>query len=802
MGKFKHYFIVAWRSLRKNKVSFSLSFLGLALAFSLCIISSFLLWSAYSSDAHWEKSDRIYQFTLEYEFNDAPYSGSIAMGLADDLRSLSNQIETVITLAFEKGDRIREGKRQTIYGTVVDGGFLNIFDLKEIHGDLKSTLSTVNVVALSQEKANEYYGYDNPVGEIFELHSSSDGPIEMFTVGAIYKNPPSNSVWVGREFIIKRNPVYDAKTFNQSYVLVKEGTDIETLQRRISKIADEKYPKPESATKVSYQFRDLSGWQMSFLSGKYENTQLTSLFMASLFMLFIAVFNYISLSAAMAASRGKDVALRKIMGASSSNLTLQYLVESLILVSFSYLCALALAEVLAAPISDFTGEEYSIYTFEHLPHLFLGWGGALLIGVIASIYPIWSLVYGKATILLQNAQRGIARGGAKLRSILITLQAMCGLGLAFAASVIYSQATFQESADKGIDVNNLLYITFDIRSDPDYPSPQPMINGFMRLDGVKEVGRNSWSLPFKNMLGNMTIAHPETNEPVTTRYTRYGEGFFTSLGVITIAGRLPAPPQDSGNTNNIIRSDDLVVNQSYVKHFNLGTPVEAVGKCIFRLTLEHQKRDKCYEIKAVVADFHFSVGEKPIEPTAFMPLVGYVNTLIVRFDNYTDIKTLLPQMKEIWDNHFPERAFKYDFVDDLIHEEFRMIRGMGIMLLITGFAIFFLTVAGLYAMAKFVVVRRGREIAIRRVLGATSYDIVRLIVVQLAKPIILGAFIGLPVGWYYAMDWLMAYSVRIEPEPWYAILLGVVGVIFFILTATSEILRAVRIRPAEALHYE
>jgi putative ABC transport system permease protein len=800
--KLFHYSIAALRIYKRNKVGYGLIFIGLAFAFALNLITGSILWNAYSSDSHWKNSDRIYRITLRDESLETPFLQNISAGLVEDIRNFSSDIKQVVSTGIDFGDRIHEGKRYEVFGTAVDRNFLEIFDLTEVSGDLAATLSTPNTVALSEKKALEFYGQKNPVGETFELHGQNDGPTEVFTVGAIYKNPPTNSVWFDHEFLILRNPKHEFRTFKTAYILVKEGVEIDAILQRIVAVANQKYPKPEGASDTFYKVEALEGLQANFLSGKYANTQFISLLIASLFMLFVAVSNYILVSIAMSSQRRRDITLRKVMGARWQTVSWQYLIEALILVSASYWFALVLAEILSVPITNYTGQVYSTDVVDTYEQVLLGWFLALFIGGVVSIYPISIFVKGKTAKLLRSVQYGVTGGSTKLYTMLISLQAMCSLGIGLAAVIVYLQSAYQEELDKGIDIDNLLYVTVDIRSHPNYPSTRPMRNEITNLSGVLRAGNNSYSLPFRNILSERKYRASVTGKTYTVRYTSYGESFFDSLGVRVLAGQLPRHPEDTGKTNITAHGSNVVVNETMVQALGFESPEKALGACVFDLSDRTSQQGVCKKIRGVVADFHFDIGKNPIEPTVYAPVTGYVNTMIIRFSETANIEGLLPQIKEIWDRHFPERVFEYIFVDNLVHDRFQALRSTGVMFLITGGAIIFLTVAGLYSMARFIVLNRRREIAIHRVVGASHIAVIKLVLSQLIKPILMGALIGIPIGWYYSINWLEGYTVRINPEPWHALAFGIAGIVIFLIAVIAELIHAIHIRPADALSYD
>lgn len=801
MGKFQHYVIVALRSLIKHKVSSVLSLLGLSAAFALSIVVGLTTWSAISSDSHWKNADEIYNFNrIKINKDGRPNFYAVPKGLSEDIKSFSSDILYATSPSFMQTQLKIENKYQGLSGFKVDEDFFKIFDYEILSGNIQSIFEVPNGIALSDTKAIELFGSEDPIGQTIELFYQ-DEP-KLFIIQSIFKKAPEGSSLRYKDAFVA-SPEDVSKEFSAwVYILAKEGAELENLIPRIAKHVDEKYP-PKEWEKGSYFVKDqLKGATFFGVFSWYYRERQIGLMISAATMLLVALLNYMALTTAVTATRGKDVALRKILGAGRRELSAQYVVESLILVSLAYLLAIVFAEVIAGQIGALIGSKFEVVSGEHALPLLVGWALAFGVGILTAAYPIFALVRGKASDLLANFQRNLIGGGTKLRSLLIVLQTACGLGLVLGSGVIYLQTNHAEYADKGFEQDGLLYILAP-RNRKDMQSAGPMKNTLERVEGIEDLSAASSPPPFLGRLWDRKIAHPSTAEHVEVKYATIGDNFMQTLGVPIVAGRIPPAIEPIEKDAAPLSEIRILVNELFVEeYFPNKSNQEVLDRCVFLIGSEDKQQDTCNKITAVVANYHQGSSEQALDATIFSPQKSkYTTYILVRYDPAEE-KTLLPKIQAVWDEYFPFRTFKYDFFDDLIERVFTQQRATASLLLFTAIGSLILTVAGLYAMAKFVVARRGREFAIRRVLGASSRDIVKLVVMQLAKPIIIGACIGLPIGWYYAMDWLMAYSVRIEPEPWHAILLGIFGVAFFLITATGEILRAVRIRPAEALHYE
>ncbi len=473
----------------------------------------------------------------------------------------------------------------------------------------------------------------------------------------------------------------------------------------------------------------------------------------------------------------------------------------LILVSLAYLLSIELAVFISPYFVSLTGDDFAVISAHGLPVLVTGWGIALLVGLLAAAYPIHSMVHGKVIDSLRSIPGSVAGGGSRLRFILLTLQSLCGLGLTFVAGVIYFQISSLEHADKGFDANGLLYIHLWGEDPKTRNSSQSLVAALRQVNGVENATLVYSANPLQFRIRERNFNHPETHEVVRVATTWVGDQFRETMKIPLVEGRIfAAPPSpDEGAPGPTV--ENVFVNERFIKDFQLGSATEALGTCLYYIT-EGERSKVCRRITAVVGNHYQMLDENPVTAVVFVPTRSNdIYNLIVRYEPEHE-KEIFSEIEKVWDDFSPDNSIYYNYLDDIILKDISAQRAIAMLVVITALGSLLLTVAGLYAMAKFFVARRGREIAIRRVLGASTMDIVRLMGTQLSKPVILGGFIGLPIGWHYAMDWLQAYAIRIQPEIWHAVVVGIVGVVFFVTTTTAEILRAVRIRPAKALHYE
>lgn len=813
MGKLRHFVIVACRSLRAHWLSAILSLAGLSFAFALSLFSGMIIWMAFSSDGQWENADRIY--VLE-QVRDGIYL-DLPEGFLEDVRMISPVVESVTGLRFTNTEFKNRDQLDSHWALAVSPNFLSMFDIESIAGGMANVMEHEGMVAISEIRARRIYGSEDVVGQVFE--ATRRGIHKNFIVGAVYRTPKNTSL-IGSDIIFRyseaenffRSSETEGLLYHRAFLKLTEGADAHDLANRLNKLFEEKYPNQEEAAPEPLELAPLKGAKISELSSGEMRFRYLGLFGSTLLLLVTALLNYILLSITVAATRCKDIALRKIMGARKSELAGQYILESLILVTVAYLVGLALAALAAPYLGAVAGQEFSIDTTErsfiHLTSWKLagfvisGWGLALLAGLVSSAYPVGALVQYKPIDLLRSMQRGIAGGGVRLRSLLLLAQTLFGLGLTFAAGVAYFQIDSFETADKGFDTNGILYLRLWGANNALRNAGGPLVTAIRRIDGVENAALVHSANPLENRIFEQIMDHPQTGNPISVPTMRVGDQFIETLGLPVIAGRITAAPPVQGDNDPAPSEVGIVVNERFVAAYGLGSAKQALGICLTYYIERNVRSQTCRSITAVVGDHYQKLDENPVTPVVFVPQSGNAfYNIMVRYDP-TREQAVFNAITNVWDHHLPLYPIFYRYLDDILEDDVRSRLAIARLLILAAVGALVLTMAGLYALTKFIVLKRRREIAIRRAHGATGLEVVKLLLTQLMRPVLAGAVFGLSVSWYFSMEWLQTFAVRIAPQPWHVVTLGIIVIAFFILTVTGEVFRAARLRPAEVLHHE
>ncbi|WND03259.1 FtsX-like permease family protein [Temperatibacter marinus] len=792
----------AVRSLLKNKATSLLNIIGLSVAFALCLLSGIVLWDAYSSDSNWSGSDRIHKLQrFGYFGNNYRFTYSFPINSEEKLSSFSPSTESVTLPGWSNRKLIIDQTLVERNGAFIDKNFFTVFPMEAIEGSLEQAQLEAQTIILTKSMAESLYGSESAIGNVIEFITKEERT--NFKVVAVVPTLPSNSDLHAYKFFI---PIQQSTNAHSGQVFIKLKADFQddSFWNSLETYIDTAFPLEARYKKGSYEIKTLEGDKFNQLINKRNDSTLIGLFGSALLMLLIAVSSYISMSTSMLSSRAKDIALRKIFGASKTSLLVSYFIEAILLTTLAFCSGLGLAALLMDYIGSMLGNDFQLFAKHRIPHLSIAWGISIAIGLLSALYPAFLISKNKAGTLLLSQQRTVAGGGGTLRSILIFFQFAIGLGLSFSAALIYYQLTSLQQNDMGFKADGLLYIQGEtwgknVNAKHDYLEKQ-----LNQLPDILQTAQSSLTPLMRTGLNIARIIHPKSGDPVTQMNSLYKKGYFELLGIPLLAGRIPSA-NSKADTSEKKHTVYVVVNEKMMRKMGYDTPESMISTCLYTLPQPNAKptdNQWCYEVAGVVADFQTSTYTKrPIDALMFVPSKSYTNHIFVRFKT-ENLSDLIQSIQSLWQENYPHLPFKYHFPDELLAEGYRTYSTMASLLLYTAITSLILTLAGLYSMARYVVVKKYREIAIRKVHGASTLEILKLLILQLLKPALPGTIVGLIAGWYFIQDWLTNFAIRIEPQIWMTFAAALFGLAFFLIAISSNAIKAIKIRPAEALHYE
>jgi putative ABC transport system permease protein len=831
----RNYVTVGLRALAKNKVYAFINIFGLSLGIAACLLILTFVRYEFSYDDWIENGDRTYQLQDFYQPTERGGEEmklqvtSYVSGAA--MEKDFPQIEKRVYITTPPMVVLQNGQPSTPErGALADGNLFEVLELPFVRGDRASSLDAQHTVALSESEAKKYFGNSDPVGKTLTLAYGDRK--EDFRVTGVFKDLPKNThLRLSLVAHIDLHGYFDEREFtswnNQNgfvYLKLKPGASAKDIAAQMPawekrNIPDDTGDGPKS-NPGDYQdwhltsVRDvhLGEAQRAGPSAGGDKGTIITFAVVALMILGMACVNFTNLATARASQRAREVALRKVLGATRKQLIIQFLGESILVAGIATLVALAMAELTLPLLNNFLDAEMEIHYFGAegilLPVIVL----ALLVGMAGGVYPaIYLSRFQPARVLKANKSAADAEGNGRLRNLLVVAQFAVSIGLIICTAIVYSQTIYARTMDAGYKRDGLLQV-YNLRSPQADQIAKTMEEEVRKLPGVTAVGRTSISV---NPGNNSMTDGKRPGQVNSVALGTYGidPGVIDALGMRLLAGRnfsesiptddswTPQPIDIEAEKALVARGTSVILSESAAKRLGFASAQDAVGKQMLAgFTIQEAGGYVPATIVGVVSDVRYRSVREPLQPIIYYYQRKNYNQLLVRYSG--DPKEVRAQVEGIWKRLVPDIPFEARFVNDILQT---MYRGDETRAQLFGmFAILAVVIGclGLFGLAAFTAERRTKEIGIRKVLGARTRDIVRLLVWQFSRPVLIANLVAWPVAWWVMRDWLNQFDIRVSLTPTPFVLAGLMALLIAIGTIAAHAFRVARTNPVHALRYE
>lgn len=792
----KNYFKIALRHLAKNKIFTGINVFGLALGMSLNLIFITILVYAFSYDDFHEKKDQIYRVITQVHDNlENPKYASAPSGLSAKLKEDFPGIENVIPVQSGFAGYANYADRELyLNGFFADPEFLKTFDFPLLNGSPVSALDRPNTVVLSEKLAGKIFGEKDPMGEIIKLEPYGD-----LLVTGILKNVPKNShmhfeALASLETLTAHSGIGFSeregnwKDFQNSYVylLLPETTKAETVNTFLNKIAEDKYGESQDF-KASFELQPLNSIVPGppLLNNIGPNWSYLGIFLVGLITLIIlipACSNYITLSIAQSLNRMKEIGVRKVMGGSKKQIFFQLIMESIIMMLIALVLAYFIFDLIRKETLILTDSSSVMDLSPNLVTIILFIVFALFVGLAAGIIPAWYFAKIAPVTALKAKPPKTGKSSFPLQKIVIAAQFVLSIGFIMAVVIVIQQYRYAVNYDFAFEQEDILNVELQ------HLDPQILKNEFGKLSSIEDISLSS------HLVG---IGSPPTNylkntggtDSIAASYVSIDEKFIPNLNLKLLAGQnFSADPKQ--NTSSII------VNEELLKILNISDPSMAINKIVSMADGSEAV------ITGVVQDFHYSNLLEPIEGFFFKNdpnLFKFANVQVKSRENFKDLST----MRAMWKDMGGVNEFSALFFDDQINDAYgfylQIVKVWGFLGLLA------ITVAclGLLGIVVFTIKNRRKEVSIRKVLGASSENLVLLLSKGYIKLMVIASLIAVPLT-YLLLDKMMAEMQHYRADIGFleiSISLIIVSVLG-LTTIISQTLRAARANPVDNLKSE
>ncbi|SFR97506.1 ABC transporter permease [Sphingomonas jatrophae] len=832
----RNYLIVGIRSLAKNRTFALINILGLAIGMAACLLLLIFVRYELSYDAWMPDAERTFQLQQHYT---KPTEGppvllqmsSYASGPA--FKKEFPQVESWAYATRSAPILLRNGQPEPVKDFfLTDANLLDVLRLPMAKGSRAGALSQQNSLVLSEREAARLFPGEDPIGKTLTVVAR--GTSMDFKVTGVFRDIPRNShlriaviARLNLHSYFAEQPDFLTHWGNQSgwvYARLRPGADADAIRAGFAAFEKRNIPDEDFGGTRTNQgdisdfalvnVRDvhLGAAQQGQITPGNDRRSILTFAVVGLLILGMACVNFVNLSTARASQRAREVALRKVLGADRRQLIVQFLAESTLVAAVAMLLALALVELLLPPVAAFLEADMRVAWFGiggiALPALVL----VLVVGIAGGLYPALVLSrFQPASVLKANKSAADAHGSGTLRNALVIGQFAVSIGLIICTVVIYAQTVYARSVDPGFRREGILQID-GIGRRQLYPQVETIIREVGKVAGVSAVGITSIGLATDNT-SNMLVQLPNVAEPAQLGNYTVDYDFFPAMGVDLVAGRLldrnrpldsaerAFPPQPEAERAFAARGVNAVVNELAARRLGFTRPADAVGKQI-RASLADQAYGLVpVTIVGVVRDARFRSVRTPLEPTLFTNRTVGSNWMIVRFAGRNPA-AVRADVEAAWRRIAPDVPFEARFSDEIMGELYaaedaraRIFAGFALLAVIVG-------CLGLFGLATFTAERRTKEIGIRKVLGARTQDIVRLLVWQFSRPVLVANLLAWPIAWWLMRDWLNGFDARIALGPAPFVAAGLLALLIAVATIGGHALRVARANPIHALRYE
>ena len=804
---FKNHLNIAWRTIKKDRLFTFIKIGGFAVGIAACLLIALFIRNELSYDQHYANKDQMYRVVFQGVLQgEVMKSTHFQLPFADALQSdfpeivKAGKVNTIeIFGAGKRGFRIN-GERESTFDEnfiIADQEAFDILEINLEQGDATTALTNPKSLVISKSKADKYFPNGNALQQTVFLDNDTSNP---YTVTGVMQDVPKNS-HLDFDFMLPVEDNYGGWT-NQNYftyVLVNPNTNIQELEQKMSLIV-EKYIIPAQIKRgrsdsfldvlrtAEYKLQPVSDIylksDLKMQDGlKHGDIKFVWLFAAiAIFVLLLAIINFINLSTAKSANRAKEVGLRKTIGAFRNNLVNQFLTESVIFSIISFVLGIVLAWALLPTFNEIADKNmvlpWSNWWFAAVLLI-----SALLVGVLAGLYPAFYLsAFRPASVLKGKLSIGSKSG--KLRSGLVVFQFTTSVILIIGTLIIYRQMDFIVSKELGYDKEKVVVLEGTNVLAGKMESFKEQLSA---LSQVKSVTASNY-LPVDGGSRNgntfMVDGQDDGGRGIPAQIWKVDYDYIKTLGIQLQKGRSFSKEFAFDSINSI------VINTKMASELGLLDPI---GKKL-------NNNSEVFTIIGVIEDFHFKSLKEDI--SALSLVIGKdIGSISLKLEKGNPADALA-SIEKVWNKNIPNQALNYTFLEQEFAQMHNDVRRMG--KIFNSFALFAILVAclGLFALSAFMVEQRRKEISIRRVLGAPFKNIYQLLTIDFLKLILISICIAIPIGWYLMNRWLEDFAYRISIGWEIFLTAAFIALGIAVLTISYQSVGAALLKPTKGLRTE
>ncbi|WP_166444678.1 ABC transporter permease [Dyadobacter bucti] len=808
-----NYIKIAYRNLLTNKGFSAINIIGLSLGIACSIVLFLFILDELNFDTFNKKASRTYRLYVHSSINNEEANNSkTAPPAGPTMVQLFPEVLTQTRIGYFGGHDLRYKdkifKENRIYA--VDSTYFDVFTLPFLHGNPSIALKNPNSIVLTETMASKYFGSENPTGKSFLVDGTNS-----YQITGVMKDFPEKSHF-RCDFLLSMStyPEVDQQDWLQgdysTYIVLKEGADPTRVERKMQQAILERLgPEIEKALGFSMKQFLANGnvfeYRMQPLLSIYlhakrqynidPNTEwgdirigdsvYVYIFSAvALFILLIAVINFVNLSTARSEKRAKEVGIRKVIGSSRLKLIGQFTTESILLTSLSVIIALVLVQLMLPAFNQVAGRQLTLPLLTNAYAIPALLAFTLIAGLLAGSYPAFFLSSFRPVEVLKS---GIQKRKSSLRSLLVITQFSISITLILGMIIIRNQLGYLQHKDLGFNKEHLLSIdNAKVLGDKLKPFKAELLKNPAILSASNS------SLLFANGIPGSAYLFGKRsgNDPVLCQFLDVDADFAETFAVPLKVGRF-------FSDDRLADSTAVVINEAALRAFKTNDPLDQV------VTEIDVNGPKTYKIIGVIKDFNYESLHRQVRPLVFhlSPVRQAASILNIRIQpNAT--KSAIDYIEETWRRFEKAEQCHYSFSDERLARLYKAEQNTSIIATVFSALAIFIACLGLFGLAVFITEQRTKEIGIRKVLGASISEILFLLSRQFIAWVAIAILIASPIAWYAMSRWLDNFAYRVDISWWVFVLAGFLAIAIAILTVSFQSLKAALMNPVKSLRTE
>ncbi|MEO8402984.1 MAG: ABC transporter permease [Chitinophagaceae bacterium] len=811
----KSYFKIAWRNLIKQKFYSLIKIGGFAIGIAACLLIALFIQNELSYDKSYKNADRIFRLVGvekqgDYINKNVAFPAPFARAIKDELPEVEKAARINPSTLFTGGGnlvRIPDATENNYEEgfSFADPEIIDLFQIKMIYGNPAAALQQPGSVVISKKIADKYYHGQNPVGKTLIIGDKKDEPV---MISGVMNNFPVNShlhfdfllSLKDRSFFKGEQSSWTTSNYH-TYIRVKPGTDAKSLGNKMMTALFDKYLVPAFKAdgldeKSIGQIRNSIKLELQPVSDIYLATGIDDSFVhgdvrivwlfgtIAVFILVLAMINFINLSTAKSANRAKEVGIRKAIGSLRKNLVNQFLSESVLFSIISFLTGVGLAALFLPEFNRLAGKTLSI-PFANPWFIIIIIAMGLITGIIAGLYPALYLSSFKPVQVLKGNLAGGAKNGI-VRSSLVVFQFTISIALIIGTIVVARQMNFILNTKVGFEKDQVLLLqgTGSLAN-----QAASFKNRLKQIPEVKYVSMSDYlpvsGLGSKRNATEMWEKDKDKNALKTAiQIWQVDNEYIPAMGMKIKEGRNFSPDIQTD-------SSATVINETMADQLNFKNPV---GKQITNgyLTLT---------VIGVVEDFNFESLKDNVGGVC-LRLGNSPSMTAVKISGGSNIASTIKSVTSAWKEFTPSQPVRYSFLDEAFARMYNDV--LRVKNIFMGFALFAILVSclGLFALSAFIAEQRRKEIGIRKVLGASVGNVSMLLSKDFIKLVFIAMLIASPVAYYFMNNWLQDYQYRTNLSWWIFAAAGVGALVITLLTVSFQAIKAAVANPVKSLRTE